>query len=221
MNGARGRIPTASTAIAILLALGACLSDVDEAATPAAADTSAEAATPSAPGVLPQHMIRADGIGSVRAGMTIGALRAALTPDAVLGEPAPYMVDIDGMAVVSGADTLYHILVPAGESTADDAPITLVATTSLLARTADGIGPGVTLADAAAIHGEPTLAYNVDDESREYAVFAGVPASIRLRVAPASASASLAGIYTTQGAYNETSRYDPAARIMMVIVFVR
>jgi hypothetical protein len=30
-----------------------------------------------------------------------------------------------------------------------------------------------------------------------------------------------AGMYDTQGEYNETSRYDPAARVMMVFVGTR
>lgn len=42
------------------------------------------------------------------------------------------------------------------------------------------------------------------------------PGSIRFRVA--SDDGALAGKYTTSGEYNTTTRYDPRARIFMVIV---
>jgi hypothetical protein len=164
------------------------------------------------------HMIRADGIGDGRIGMTIGELRAALRPDMTVGTLAPYMVDIDALAVVQGNDTVYHVLIVAGEPSSDDAPIELLATSHRGVRTEDGVGPGDTLADAAAAWGEPRLSYNTNDESREWATFPALPPSIMVRVMPADDTAPFAGIYATQHEFNETDRYDPAARITMILV---
>ena len=171
--------------------------------------------------VDPDRLIRRDGIGHAAAGMTLGDLRAALPTGVSLGRARPYMVDIAAMPVVEEGDTLYAVLIPAGESSGDDAHVHLVATTDTSFRTMEGVGPGSTLAEAAAIYGAPTLGYSVNDESREYATFPALPTTIRFRVRPASDTAAFAGIYTTAGEYNETTRYDPAAVVWMVLVFTR
>lgn len=171
--------------------------------------------------VDPDRLIRRDGIGHAAAGMTLGDLRAALPAGVSLGGARPYMVDIAAMPVVEEGDTLYAVLIPAGESSSDDAHLQLVATTDTSFHTMEGVGPGSTLAEAAAIYGTPTLGYSVNDESREYAAFPALPTTIRFRVRPASDTAAFAGIYTTAGEYNETTRYDPAAEVWMVLVFTR
>lgn len=193
--------------------------------------SSADAATSGAPAVPPAHdsiqhpvdpdrLIRRDGIAHAAAGMTIGDLRAALPPGISLGPPRPYMVDIAGMPVVEDGDTLYLVLIPNGEPSGDAARINLLATTDTTFRTLEGIGPGSTLAEAAARYGDPTLAYSTNDESREYATFPALPPTIRVRVRPTSDTASFAGIYTTAAEYNETTRHDPGF-ISMVLVFSR
>src|SRR5690606_36262984 len=64
-----------------------------------------EAPRDSVVGVLDSaRLIRPDGIGHARAGMTIGALRAALPADMTLGDPAPFMVDILAMPVMRASD---------------------------------------------------------------------------------------------------------------------
>lgn len=164
-----------------------------------------------------ERLIRPDGIGEARAGMTIGALRGSLPPGTTLGPAAPFMVDVMGAPVVRGGDTLYHVLVVAGEPAGDDAPITMLATSNPSFRTAEGVGPGTSLADASAVYGAATLSYSTSDESREYASFAGYPQpGIRFRVS--AGDSGPAGVYRTEEEYNETSEYDPAARISLVIV---
>ena len=164
--------------------------------------------------------IRADGIGHVSPGMTIGELRAALPAGIELGPPEPYMVDVDAMPVVAGDDTLYVVLIVAGEPFDDKARINLVATMNTTLRTAEGIGPGSTLAAAATAYGSPTLSYSTYDESREYASFPQLPQTIRFRVQPAADSAMFAGAYDSDGEYNETGRFDPDAVIWLAMVLI-
>jgi hypothetical protein len=185
-----------------------------------AAQPSAAAGGNAAPGAIAaDRLIRPDGIGRVRAGMTFGELRALLGSDLELGAPEPYLVDLDGMPVFAGTDTLYHVLVEGGSVPSDDEPLTMVATQNRAVRTAEGVGPGTTLAEAARVYGEPTLSYNVNDESREYASFPGYDRStVRFRVFAASEDTSLVGRYTTQGEHNETAVFDPAGYIAIVIV---
>jgi hypothetical protein len=171
--------------------------------------------------IEPGRLIRSDGIGHSRRGMTIGDLRAALPAGTSLRPAGPYMVDIDAMPVVEGRDTLYVVLIPSGDPSGDATRIELVATTDTTFRTAEGVGPGTALADAAAVYGAPTLAYNINDESREYALFPTLSPTIRMRVRPAGDTSAFAGVYTTNREYNETARYDPAARVMMVQVHMR
>lgn len=177
-----------------------------------AAAAPAEAPTPAGP------VIRPDGIGAARRGMTVGELRRALSPGTVLGPVAPFMVDIDAAPVVAGADTLYRVLFPGLDSIDDSLPLELLATENPAARTPEGVGPGTTLAEAAAIYGPATLSYSVHDESREYAAFASQPEGLRFRVRPASGDAFFAGAYAAPGEYATTTTYDPTAVIWMVMV---
>lgn len=185
------------------------------------ASNTGESANDDDGAVDPDRLIRTDGIAHAAAGMTIGELRAALPQGTTLGPASAYMVDIDAMPVVQNGDTLYLVLIPAGEPTGNSARISLLATTNTTFRTVENVGPGTSLGDAAAAYGPPTIAYNINDESREYATFPDLPPTVRMRVQPGSDNAAFAGIYTTAGEYNETSRYDPAARITMVIVLAR
>lgn len=167
--------------------------------------------------------IDADGIGAATVGMTLSQLRSVLDPTAAIGDPSDrFMVDVTALPVVEGPDTLYHLLFPAGTPVDEDTPLELVATTHPLARTADGVGPGTTLEAAAERYGPPTVSYSVYDESREYARFPEQPGDrIRFRIAPAPGLSSLAGTYTTDAEYNETTVFDPEARIFMVLVRLR
>lgn len=202
--------------------LTACEADArpgDAASLPATAETVEAGQAPAADA---NRLIRPDGIGAARPGMTVGGLRAALPPGTTLGAPETYMVDIVGLPVVQGADTLYHVLFGNGEPTGDDAPVTMVATRNPAFRTAQGVGPGTTLADAAAAYGAAKVAYSMDNESREYASFANFPhPDVQFRVDQADPGMGFVGRYATQEGYNETTEYDPAGRISMVSVDLR
>ncbi|MEX2471231.1 MAG: hypothetical protein WEA34_03580 [Gemmatimonadota bacterium] len=205
-----------------LLGAGAILAWLSLSPTDGASPSSA----PDAPGPVASVApvpIDPDGIGGATVGMTLGQLRSTLAPTADIGDPRDrFMVDVTALPVVAGPDTLYHLLFPVGTPVDENTPLELVATTHPLARTADGVGPGTTLEAAAERYGPPTLSYSVYDESREYARFPDQPSDrIRFRVAPAPGLSSMAGTYTTDAEYNETTVFDPEARIFMVLVRLR
>lgn len=205
--------------------LTACEPDAgpgDAASLPATSATAETVAARPATPADADRLIRPDGIGAARAGMTVGQLRAALPAGTTLGAPETYMVDVVGLPEVQGADTLYHVLFGNGEPTGDAAAVTMVATRNPAFRTAEGVGPGTTLAEASAAYGAATISYSIDNESREYASFAGFPhTGVRFRVEPANPETGLVGSYGTQEEYNETAEYDPAGRISMVSVDLR
>lgn len=204
----------AALGLAVLAACGSA-PPRDDAAAPGES-TVVQASRDPAP-VDSARLIRADGIGAARAGMTIGALRAALPAGTTLAAAEPFMVDVQGLPVVRGADTLFHVLVMEGDLPGDDEPITLLATRNPAFRTAEGVGPGTTLKAAAARYGAATLSYNTNDESREYASFAGYPhknVSFRVHLA----DGAHAGAYTTSGEHNQTTKYDGSARISLVMI---
>jgi hypothetical protein len=211
-----------ATFLVALAALAACESraERDDSSPPAAAARIGSAPQPEEPDTA--GLIGPTGIGEARAGRTIGELRRALPAGTTLGEAAPFMVDISALPVVRGPDTLYRVLVVSGEPSDDDAQISTVATRNPSFRTAEGIGPGSTLAEATAAYGAVTLAYSINDESREYASFADYPhPEIHFRVDAGPAASGFAGRYATRGEYNTTRDYDPAARISLVMVDLR
>ena len=187
------------------------------------ADGAAASSAPEAAGQQASAAIDGTGIGAAMVGMTLGELRTALAESATTGEPNDrFMVDVTALPVVEGTDTLYHLLFPVGTVIDSDTPLELVATTHPQARTTEGVGPGTTLGAAADLYGPPTLSYSVHDESREYARFPDQPSDrILFRVAPPTGLSWLAGSYASEGEYNETTIFDPEARIFMVLVRLR
>jgi hypothetical protein len=164
-------------------------------------------------------LITSSGIAHATRGLSLGELRRALPATQRIGALDPaFMVDVSAAAVIAGNDTLYHALFWSTDVLQDSIRIQMVATQNRRARTADGLGPGVTLADAASTCGPLTLSYNVHDESREYVTCAEHPPAISFRTSPVSDERMFAGEYATDAEYNTTMNYDPAARIRMVIV---
>jgi hypothetical protein len=208
---------TRQLSVIALLAIAAC----DTRGTPES-DFVPSSTVPAPADTLDRLLtIRPDGIGHASAGFTIADLRRALPPGATIGElDQQYMVDVTAIPVILAGDTLYHLLFAGRETIDDTVSLEMVATGNPKARTIDGIGPGMTLADAVAIGGAPTLTFNTSDESREYVRFAAQPATVLFRVR-GQGDTFFAGTYTTSGESNSTTQYDPAARIFMVMVDLR
>ena len=212
----------AGGAAMVLLCAGGCGPGAGRVAEDRA-DTEARApATAPASPQVEWPVIGESGIGYARRGMTLRALRDSLPPAIRLGDlDERFMVDISALPVIAGSDTLYHLLFSSLEAVNDSLHLEMVATLNPGARTTDGLGPGTTLADFAARHGPLTLAYSVNDESREYVHFGSQPGNMYFRVRPPADDRAFAGVYATSSEYNTTTRYAPDARILMVIVDLR
>jgi hypothetical protein len=204
---------------ALAVSLGACAAGDDELIEPADTLEAVTVEPPPPPPAPPLNpVIRSDGIGAARIGMRIADLRRSLPDGVTLGESTSFMVDIDALPVVQGSDTLYYVLSMAGDEPSDNAMIELLATTHTAFRTGQGVGPGTTLGEAASIYGQPTLRYNINDESREYVHFPALSSSIMIR-AGGPQGPSMAGEYDpVEAEVFETTRYNPSAQIWMVMV---
>ena len=158
------------------------------------------------------------GIGSARLGMSFRELKASLPQGTSWETRSPFISDFDAIAVSNEGEVQYYILYLAGQPFTDTDIIQGLFTDNSAYRTAEGIGPGVSIQDAEAAYGDATLSYNTENESREYVRFANQPAS-NLSFGTGNVSQGTAGTYPNpiQG-YNETQEFKPEAMIKSVLV---
>jgi hypothetical protein len=163
-------------------------------------------------------LISANGIGVARLGMTLGDLKDILGEGTEFEEQSPFIVDFDAIAVRQNGEALFYILYLAGEAPEDSEPIQGLWTDNPRYQTAEGIGAGTSLQDAVSAYGQATLAFNYDNEGREYVRFANHPAP-NLSFRTGTANEQLAGLYAdTSSSYNETQDYQPEATIQSVLL---
>lgn len=218
----------------LLLTLGCCLASCNGTDPPAAQSPSPSpagspervAASPTpTPSPSPQSspaaenlLISPQGIGAAQLGMTLAELRQRLGPDYSFTIKSPFIVDFDAIAVQKGGEVQYYILYLAGQSFGENEPIQGLLTENAKFRTAEQIGPGSTIAAAERAYGKATLAYNVDNEAREYVRFANQNQR-NLSFGTGYGNADSAGIYASPGGgYNETQQFKPEAAIKTVWV---
>ncbi|MBW4657570.1 MAG: hypothetical protein KME15_02755 [Drouetiella hepatica Uher 2000/2452] len=186
----------------------------------AASPSPSATAAPESPQPIQEEapLISAQGMGAAQLGITLGELKQQLGQDTEFLVKAPFIVDFDAIAVRKGGETQYYILYLAGQSFADQDVIQGVFTDNPKFRTAEGVGAGTTLQDAAQAYGQATLSYNTGNESREYARFERQPAT-NISFATGNGSTSTAGIYGSPvSEYNETENYRAEATIQSVLV---
>jgi hypothetical protein len=219
----------------LLLTVGWCLASCNGSAPPAA-----QSPTPASPSGSPERVaasptpspgpatqvspaaenlvISPQGIGVAQLGMTLAELRQRLGPDYSFTIKSPFIVDFDAVAIQKGGEVQYYILYLAGQSFGENEPIQGLLTENPKFRTAESIGPGSTIAAAERAYGKATLAYNVDNEAREYVRFANQNQR-NLSFGTGYGNADSAGIYASPtSAYNETQQFKPDAAIKTVWV---
>jgi hypothetical protein len=157
-------------------------------------------------------------IGAAKVGMTFGELKKALGSTALFKVESPFMVDFDAVAVSQSGKVQYRIIYAAGTKLKDADVIELLMTENSNYKTAQGVGPGMTLKQAEAIYGKATLSYNVDNESREGLVFANQPTK-KIMFVPKAEGKQFAGVYGAgKGGFYQTNKYQPNAVIKSVMV---
>jgi hypothetical protein len=192
-------------------------------ATPATASSSppsspADSPSPSPTAATESTLISGKGIGAAQLGITLGALKQALGTEATFTVKSPFIVDFDAIAVQKDGKVQYYILYLADQSFSDQDVIQGLFTDNPKFRTAEGIGAGSTLQAAEQAYGNATLAYNTDNEAREYARFDRQPAP-NLSFGTGTGNVQSAGIYpAAAGGYNETQEFKPDATIKSVLL---
>lgn len=190
----------------------------EEASPPSSPTPSAQLSPPASEAFL----ITGEGIGPAQVGMTFGELKQMLADEVEFQVESPFIVDFDAIAIVKEGEVQYYMLYPAGTSLEDSDLIEAVITDNPQYRTAEGVGPGMSVQQAEAVYGNATLYYSLANESREYVRFANQPSpDIAFRLGAAN-DGTLAGIYPSpQEEYNETEEYQEDATIRFVEVYCR
>lgn len=182
----------------------------------AAADTALQR---DAVSVESTHLITVDGLGPFRAGMTIGEFRAA-AGDATLEFDPYFMVDLSALCTSGGdiADVCAVILMT--DELTDDHTIAFLTSDDVRFRTPDGVGPGVSLAEAEASLGPATLFFSYANEAREFIRFANAPENW-LFSPSRNEVAQFAGFYdlSTGAERFETSQYRPGTLIDSIDIY--
>lgn len=160
-------------------------------------------------------------LGRVRLGMTLAEAKRLMGPNVRWENVPNLLVDFGGIAAKSGSQTLFYVIYEAaGGAPRDRDPISMLMTENAAYKTAEGIGPGSSIAQAEAVYGKATLSFNWDDEAREYVKFASQPVGLIFRTQ--GQPNDFDGNYpTTQGqsdSFYSTQRYHPTAAIKAVWV---
>lgn len=161
----------------------------------------------------PDAAIRDGEVLGVHAGMSLDEAEKAAPSLSWRYEPA-FMVDFSAACAIQGSEELFCALVYENSDRNGDDPIEAIAVFGPSLATEEGVHAGMTLADAAAIYGEPTLAYHLENEGREFMSFAGAPDWLNFRASSKSTPNGYAGIYPPRPegeVAQETGDYAPDA----------
>jgi len=162
-------------------------------------------------------LITQSAIGAAQLGWTFAEMKKGIA--GISAEHEPFLVDFAAIPVRRDNEVLLYIVYEENAPLKDTDTVTMLSTNHPDYRTAEGVGPGVLIKDAAAIYGEPEFVYNVDNESREYVTFASGPTGrIWFRPRRQSSDLDYAGIYsdTTDGSIFRTAQYHDDAVIEWV-----
>lgn len=162
-----------------------------------------------------QLIISTQGIGNAQIGMTYGELKNKLGDSFDFQIVAPFMVDIDAIAVSTFGEIQYYLLYLSSETFNDNSVIEMIMTENPNYSTAEGIAVGTLIKKAEEIYGKATFSYSTYNESREYVKFEKQPSNIWFR--PTANNDGFAGIYNqpTQE-YNETKIFTDNATINQI-----
>lgn len=209
-NGEAGASPTTDPSSA---ATDGAFQGTASPESPATPNASANANTNPADG----WEISTDGIGPVRAGMTLAQVKQTLGAGYQFQDIPNFMVDFGAIAVTQGGEPELYLVYFAAEPIRDRDRVPFLMTDQPRHRTAAGVHAAMTIADAAQRYGRARLTYNTDDEGREYVQFENAPADLSFRTD--GSPGNYAGLYgPTQTGEGSTERYRPDATIQFIWV---
>ena len=152
--------------------------------------------------------------------MTITQLKQRMDAQTVLLAKQRMMVDVDAIPISREGIILFYVLFPTDTIVNSNTVIKALLTTNPAYKTREGVGPRMLVSQAARLYGQPTLTYNLANESRETATFAG-QVSAQIHFGVKSGETSMAGVYADpKKEYNQTQRYHDSAFISCVLVGV-
>ncbi|WP_414552334.1 DUF1176 domain-containing protein [Anabaena sp. CCY 0017] len=167
------------------------------------------------------QLITNKSVGTAKLGMTLGQLKQNIGEGATF-EPTPLGVDLGEGIKVSQDGNVQYLLGFADQETpiTNNSQITMITVENPNYRTAAGVGAGTPLKEAIAAYGQATLAYNVNNESREYIKFAqglGADTGVLIRSNQWTLT-PFAGIYPDTQEFNETQKYHDHAAIGSITI---
>ena len=148
-------------------------------------------------------------VASAEIGSTIDQLTEQLGSDYTVGDEVRITVDFSGHVVSRDGEVQFRA-VKANEP-GDELSLFIINNDDFA--TAEGVGPGTTIADAEAIYGEATLNWNADNEGREFVSFENQPEG-RIQFRTPGIAGTNVGEYA-DGEF-ETNDYDPDGVIAAV-----
>lgn len=152
-------------------------------------DTEAEAgtvlisSTGSAVSFDPECVITETGIAGVENPATLRDFVESFPETAALRFEPAYMVDFGALCALSGGEDAICVIFESYDVEAYDGDIEVMAMGVYAeeCRTAEGVGPGTSVADAVAAYGAARFGFSYENEGREYVSFAEAPDAYSFR----------------------------------------
>lgn len=166
----------------------------------------------------PAQQITPVGIGSAKIGMSFQELKTQLGSEFEFPVKTSLIEGFDAIAVTKAGAVQYYIPYPTGTNFTDTDRIQHLMTDNPNYRTAQGIGPGTSIGQAAAVYGGATLSMSKENESREFINFTQHPNGLAFRPKPVG-TRNFAGEYPeSNDEYLKTNKYDRRAAIGQITV---
>ncbi len=140
----------------------------------------------------PECLISETGIAGVESPATLNDFVETFPADTAISFQPAYMVDFGSLCALSGGEEAICVIFESYDVEEYDGDIEVIAMGVYAdqCRTAEGVGPGTSIADAVAAYGAARFGFSYDNESREYVSFADAPEAYSFRAESAISGAN-------------------------------
>lgn len=151
----------------------------------------------------PECLISETGIAGVDSPATLNDFVEAFPADTAISFQPVYMVDFGSLCALSGGEEAICVIFESYDVQEYDGDIEVIAMGAYAdqCRTAEGVGPGTSIADAVAAYGAARFGFSYDNESREYVSFADAPDAYSFRAESAIGDAIEGDALRASGRY--------------------